>query len=180
MSTTTTITTGKVRLSYANIFSAKAAPGSADLKYSSAILVPKSDTKTVNEIKAAIEAAKVAGLAKLGGVIPPNLKQPLRDGDIEKPGDPVYKGHYFFNANNTKQPGIVDLNRQAILDPNKVYSGCYARVNVTFYAFAVPTQKGIGCSLNHVQFVEDGEPLDGRVSVDQAFGDGFDDMAGMV
>lgn len=175
-----TLTTGEVRLSYCNIWVAKAAPGSTDLKYSCAILIPKSDTKTVEAVKQGIEDAKKAGLGKLGGSIPHNLKQPLRDGDIEKPNDPVYKGHYFLNANNTKQPGIVDAARQAILDPNKVYSGCFARVNITFYAFNVPTQKGIGCALNHVQFLRDGDPLDGRVSVDEAFGDDLDDMEGMV
>lgn len=176
MSNTTTVTTGKVRLSYANIFVAKAAPGSTDLKYSTAILIDKTDKKTVDAIKAAIELAKVP--AKLGGTIPPNLKTPLRDGDIEKPNDPNYKGMYFLNANNKKQPGIVDRNRQAILDPNAVYSGCYARVNITLYPFNVPTQKGIGCALNHVQFWEDGEALDGRIGVDEAFGDDgeFDDL----
>lgn len=176
-----TLTTGVVRLSYVNIFTPKAAPGSTDLKYSTAILIPKKDTKTVDAIKGAIEAAKQNGLAKLGGKIPANLKQPLRDGDLEKPGEEAYKGMYFMNANNTKQPGIVDAQRQAILDPNKVYSGCNARVNITFYAFAVPTQKGIGCALNHVQFISDGEALDGRISVDAAFADDdFDEMDGMV
>lgn len=177
MANSGTITTGRVRLSFCNIFVPKVAPGSTDAKFGTQVLIDKKDTKTVEAIKAAIEAAKIAGTAKLGGKIPHNLKQPLRDGDVEKPGEEVYKGMYFFNANNAKQPGIVDQNRQAILDPNKVYSGCYARVNITFYAFAVPTQKGIGCALNHVQFVEDGDPLDGRVTIAEAFGDeDFDDL----
>lgn len=149
-------------------------------KYSTAILIPKSDKATVKKIKQAIEDAKQAGIAKLGGKIPANLKQPLRDGDAEKPDDPNYAGHYFLNANNKRQPGIVDAQRNEIINPNVVYSGAYGRVNITFYAFAVPTQKGIACALNHVQFLEDGEPLDGRVSVDEAFSDDFEDDADMI
>lgn len=175
MSQSTTITTGKVRFSFCNIFTAKAGQDGGEPKYSTAILIPKSDKETVRKIKAAIEAAKVAGTAKLGGKIPANLKQPLRDGDIEKEDDPNYAGHYFLNCNNKRKPGIVDRERNEILDPNEVYSGCYGRVNITFYAFNVPTQKGIACALNHVQKLEDGEALDGRVSVDEAFGDDFED-----
>ena len=50
-------------------------------KYSVSAIIPKSDTKTVNAIKAAIEVAKQESLPKWGGKIPPNLKLPLRDGD---------------------------------------------------------------------------------------------------
>jgi len=148
-----------------------------DPKYSTAILIPKSDKATVKKIKAAIEAAKQAGISKLGGKIPANLKQPLRDGDEERPDDPNYAGHYFLNCNNKRKPGIVDRDKNEILDANEVYSGCYGRVNITFYAFAVPTQKGIACALNHVQKLSDGEPLDGRVSVEDAFDDEFEDDA---
>ena len=181
---TTTITTGKVRLSYLNAFVPKAAPGATKAQYGTSMLIPKSDTKTVEAIKGAIQDALVEGLAKLGFTdlkkVPVTLKKPLRDGDAEKPGDPTYEGMYFLNANNAKKPGIVDINRQAILDPDAIWSGCYARVNLTFYAFAVEGNKGIAASLNHIQLIAEGEALDGRVSVDEAFEDDFDDMEGMV
>jgi len=182
----TTITTGKVRLSYFNGFVPKAAPGATTEQYGTSILIPKSDEKTVNLIKEAINDAKIAGLAKLGFTdikkVPVTMKQPLRDGDLEKPGDPLYEGMYFLNANNKKKPGIVDRNRQAILDPDAIWSGCYARVNLTFYAFAVEGNKGVAAALNHIQLIAEGEALDGRISADEAFGDDedFDDMDGMV
>lgn len=183
---TTTITTGKVRLSYFNGFTAKPGVDGGDPQFGTSILISKSDTKTVDAINKAILDAKIAGLAKLGFTdvkkIPSTMKTPLRDGDAERPGDPVYEGMYFLNANNKKKPGIVDRARQAILDPEAIKSGDYARVNLTFYAFAVPANKGIAAALNHVQFVSEGEALDGRISADEAFGDDeeFDDMDGMV
>ena len=42
-------------------------------KYSVSAIIPKSDTATVNKIKAAIENAKKESLSKWGGKVPPNL-----------------------------------------------------------------------------------------------------------
>ena len=53
-------------------------------KYSVSAIIPKSDTATMNAIKAAIEVAKKESVSKWGGKIPPNLKLPLRDGDIDR------------------------------------------------------------------------------------------------
>ena len=54
------VITGKVRLSYANLFTPKASEDGGDPKYSVAILIPKSDKATLNKVKAAIEAVKAA------------------------------------------------------------------------------------------------------------------------
>ena len=67
-------------------------------KYSISAIIPKSDTKTINLIKAAIEVAKQESISKWGGKIPPNLKLPLRDGDIDRPDDEAYANSYFLNA----------------------------------------------------------------------------------
>ena len=80
MSQTTTITTGKCRASYCNIFVPKVGVDGGDPKYSTAVLIPKSDTVTVEKIKAAIKAATEAFSQKFGKA-PASLKQPLRDGD---------------------------------------------------------------------------------------------------
>lgn len=57
----------------------------------------------------------------------------LRDGDIEY--DEAYKGHYFINANSVTAPQIVDKAVKPILDRSEVYSGRYACVSISFYAF---------------------------------------------
>lgn len=178
-----TVTTGKVRLSYVHIFAPYTAQNSDKAKYSCAILIDKKDTKTLGAIRAAVDAAIQTGKSsKWGGKIPANLKKPLRDGDAERPGEEEYAGKYFLNCSSDRKPGIVDSHLQEILDPTEVYSGCYGRVNVTFFPFDASGNRGVAVGLNHVMKVADGEPLGGAApSVEAAFGDveeedNFDDL----
>ncbi|ADL50530.1 DUF2815 family protein [Clostridium cellulovorans] len=170
----TKVITGKVRFSYANIWEAKSING-GDEKYSVSLIIPKSDTKTVNEIKAAIEAAKQEGKAKFGGKIPANLKLPLRDGDIDRPDDEAYKNSYFINANSKDKPQVVDKNVKPILDQEEVYSGCYGRASINFYTFNQNGNKGIACGLGNLQKLSDGEPLSGRSRAEDDFTSAEDD-----
>lgn len=167
------VTLGLIRFCYVKVFEAVAAPGSTDLKYSLQLRIPKSDTALVEQIKAAILAAVEKGKKdKWGGTVPAGLKQPLRDGDKEKPGEEEFKGHYFINASNTLKPGLVDANLQKIINPSDFYSGCYGRVDITFYPFNTQNNlsRGIACSLNNIQKLQDGEPLAGGQSAEAAFG----------
>ena len=162
------IVTGKVRLSYAHIWEPVSING-GDEKYSVSLIIPKSDKKTVSDIKKAIEDAKEDGKTKFGGKIPANLKLPLRDGDIERPDDEAYHNSYFINANSKDKPQIVDRNVQAILDQSEVYSGCYARVSISLYAFNSNGNRGIACGLGNIQKIADGEPLGGRSRAEDDF-----------
>lgn len=164
----TKVVTGKARLSYVNVFKPRASRPGQDAKYSVCVLIPKSDKATIDKVKAAIKAAAEAGVGVLGGKIPPNLKSPLRDGDTER-DSAEYKGHFFINANSKQQPNVVDAQVQAILDPNEVYSGCYGRVSLNFYAYNQEGNKGIGAGLQNVQKLADGEPLSGRSRAEDDF-----------
>lgn len=164
----TKVVTGRARLSYVNLFTPRAQNEGQDAKYSVCVLIPKSDTKTVNAIKAAIEAAKEAGKASWGGKVPAGLKVPLRDGDTER-DTAEYKGHWFINASSKNKPGVVDSNVQAILDSDQVYSGCYGRVSINFYAYNTNGNRGIAAGLGNVQKVADGEPLSGRSRAEDDF-----------
>lgn len=169
---TTKIVTGKVRLSYAKIWEPESINEGEDKKYSTAILIPKTDTVTIEKIKAAIEAAKEQGKSKLAGAngkIPANLKTPLRDGDADKPDDEAYAGMYFLNASTRTRPGIVDKDLNAIMDRDEVYSGCYARVSINFYAYNANASKGIAAGLNNIMKVADGERLAGGSSAEDDF-----------
>ena len=96
----------------------------------------------------------------------------LRDGDEDRPNDPAYANSYFFNCGSDKRPRAYDRALQEILDPDELYSGCYGKVNVNFYAYDRNGNRGIGAGLNMVQKLEDGEPLGGSfVSAQEAFGD---------
>ena len=164
----TKVITGKCRGSYVHIFEPHSTNGS-DPKYSISIIIPKSDTETIGQIRAAIEEAKQSGVSKWNGKIPPNLKLPLRDGDEERPDDPAYADSYFINCNSIERPGIVDRKRVPITDPTVIYSGCYIRVSINFYPFNTNGNRGIGAGLGNVQFWEDGEPLNGRVRAEDEF-----------
>lgn len=162
------VVTGKVRFSYLNAFEPRAVEGGTP-KYSVSLIIPKNDKKTLNEIKAAIETAKKEGAAKFGGKVPPNLKTPLRDGDVERPDDPVYADSYFINANSTRPPGIVDENLKPLISEFDLYSGCYGRAAIVFYPYNTSGNRGIACGLQNLQKLEDGEPLGGLSSAEQDF-----------
>jgi hypothetical protein len=170
MSATTKVVTGKVRFSYAYVFEPRAMEGSDRAKYSVSILIPKTDSATLARVKGAIDTALKEGIAKLGGKIPPTWKDPLRDGDIERPGSPEYAGHMFVNANSDNRPGIVDINLNPIIEKEEFYSGCYGRASINFYVFNKNGNKGVACGLNNLQKLADGERLSGGSSAEDDFG----------
>jgi hypothetical protein len=167
---TTKVVTGLVRFSYLHVWEAVAIQEGQDKKFSASLIIPKSDKATLAKINAAIDAAKEAGKVKLGGKIPANLKTPLRDGDIERPEDETYANCFFINASAKTKPGLVDASVQPILNQDELYSGCYGKASVTFYAFNTSGNKGIACGLNHIMKVKDGESLGGRSSAESDFG----------
>jgi hypothetical protein len=175
----TKVITGKVRLSYAHLFKPTAIEEGQDPKYSVCLLIPKKDKETVKKIKAAIAAAIDAGQDKLknkAGKVPADLKTPLRDGDEERADDhPEYAGHYFINCSSKQKPGIIDRNRDEIIDSTEVYSGCFARASINFYAFNTAGNKGIAAGLNNVQKLADGDYLGGRSRAEDDFDDDLDD-----
>ena len=106
---------------------------------------------------------------KWSGKIPPNLKLPLRDGDIDRPDDENYEDCYFLNASSKDAPQVVDRKVNPVLDPMMVYSGCYCNVSVNFYAFNANGNRGVAAGLGNIQFVRDGERLSGKASADADF-----------
>lgn len=166
------ITGPDTRWSYANVWEPKSINGGTP-KYSVSLIIPKSDTKTVAKLKAAIEAAYKEGESKLKGngkSVPALsvIKTPLRDGDLERPDDAAY-------ANATSAPGIVDADRNPILTRSEVYSSVYGRASISFYAFNSSGNKEIACGLNNLQKIRDGEPLGGKASAESDFASDEDD-----
>lgn len=176
---TKVITGPATRWSYANVWDPKSINGGAP-KYSVSLIIPKSDTKTVEKIQAAIQAAYEEGQSKLKGngkSVPALsvLKTPLRDGDMERPDDPAYADCYFINANSATAPGIVDADRNPIMERSEVYSGVYGRASINLYAFNSNGNKGIACGLNNLQKIRDGEPLGGKSRAEDDFETDADD-----
>ena len=173
------ITGPNTRWSYTNVWEPKSINGSTP-KYSVSLIIPKSDTATVNRIKAAIEAAYKEGETKLRGngkTVPPlsSLKTPFRDGDIDRPDDAAYADAYFINANSATAPGIVDADLNPVITRSAVYSGVYGRASITFYAFNSNGNRGIACGLQNLQLLREGEPLGGKASAESDFATDDDD-----
>ncbi|MEA4896153.1 MAG: DUF2815 family protein [Oscillospiraceae bacterium] len=170
-----TITIGEVRFSYCNLFQPHAQQANAEPKYGTTVLVPKSNTKAKAAIDAAISAAIEAGVSKCwSGVRPPQPAICVHDGDGPRPSDgqpfsEECKGMWVFTASSKNAPFVVDANVQPVLQQSEIYSGMYGRVSVNFFAYFNSGKKGIGCGLNGVQKLRDGEPLSARVTAEEAF-----------
>lgn len=182
--TSTKVRIGEVRLSYCHLFQPEAVADGGEKKYSVSLLLPKSNTGLVAGVKAAIKAAFQDGIAsRFGGKqpAPGTWKNPLRDGDAERPDDETYAGCYFINATSKGKPGIVKIVKMngekklvEITDEDEVYSGCYGVASVTFFPFNNAGNKGVAAGLNNVLKTKDGEYLGGRASAQSDFGDELD------
>ena len=174
----TKVVTGLVRFSYVNIFRSRAFRDGQDAKYSICLLIPKKDKATLAKIKKAIDDAIEEGISsKWGGKRPKTLHLPLRDGDEERADeDPEYEGMYFLNANSTQKPGIIDRDRNEILDSDEVYSGCWGRASINFFPYDNTGNRGIGVGLNNIQKLKDDKRLGAaRASAEDDFADDFND-----
>lgn len=167
------VLTGQVRASYVNVFQTRINELSGNEEYGMMILIPKSDKKTVQRIKSAIEHVKAA---KWGKKVPTKLRNPLRDGDSiddlpesVEAGDEPYAGHFFMNIKSQNKPEIVDKNLQEIIDQSEFRSGDYCRVTMNAYAYDTKGNRGVAFGLNNIQVLEKGESLGGRTRAEDDF-----------
>lgn len=167
--------TGVFRASYTYVFQPQVPKDGGEPKYSVTMLIPKSDVATYQAVQAEINQALQAGVQKaFNGQMPSKPMLPIHDGDgTRKDGDPFgeeCRGCWVLKASSKTRPAVVDINIQPIIDPNAFYSGCYARASINFFAYNVNGNKGIGCGLNNIQKIADGEPLSGRPTAEDDFG----------
>ena len=159
----TRVTTGEVRTSYFSALQARKNELSGKDEYSTQILIPKTDTATIAALKA---AAKEALTAKFGDKIPKNVRNPLRDGDVEtkQDGSPLgreYQGHFFCNVKSTSKPGAIDSHGNDLIGTDDIVSGDYIRVSLNAYAYSQAGNNGVSFGLNNILLVRKGEPLGG-------------------
>lgn len=170
------VVTGLVRFSFQHVFSPQAPQGGGEPKYSVTCLLPKTDTQTMELIKAAKAQATQEGIqSKWGGTAPPAVAFPIHDGDGVRPNGekfgPECAGCWVFTASSKQAPGVVDAQTQPIIDPNEFYSGCYGRISFNIYPYFAAGKKGLGFGLNNVQKLKDGEPLGAvRPTAEEDFG----------
>jgi hypothetical protein len=171
----TKVITGKCRASFVHIFEPKSVNGS-DPKYSMSLIIPKSDTRTLRAIHAAVDEAIENGITnKWGGKRPGKLSLPLHDGDEERPDDPAFEGCWYFNCSSNNAPGVRvkdELGQIAeAMDDSDFYSGCYGCVTVNIFPYASNGNSGVGVGLNNLIKLRDGERLSGGRSAEADFSD---------
>lgn len=176
----TFVVTGKVRFSYVSVFQPRKSEDNSDPRYQLTLLIPKSDKQTYNAVMKAIDAADKKGKAKFGDKWPSKPKNTLKDGDgCKDNGDefePECKGHWVLRTASKRKPQVVDRDRNDIIDPTEVYSGCYGRASINFYPFVRSSNKGVAAGLQNVQKLADGEALGGgRTTAANDFADDWDD-----
>ena len=170
----TKVVTGKIRASYANIMRPRKNELNGKEEYSVVVLVPKTDTDTLDALKAAAKAAIAAKWPQP----PRGLRNPLRDGDAEtkSDGSPLgaeYKGHFFFNSKSDamRKPGVIDAACRDLIDADAIVSGDFIRVSVNAYAYDQAGNRGVSFGLNNVQLLEKGPSLgSGKATAAQDFG----------
>lgn len=174
----TAVRVGEGRFSYAYVWEPRRNEETGVEKYSCSFLIPKSNTAAIKLVESAIAAAAKKGADKYwSGKVPANIKKPLRDGDEDRPDDPVYKGMMFFNASNQNKPAVCVKDEDMgtvieAMDRDEFYSGCWGAIICEFYAYNKNGNRGIAVSLGNVVKTRDDEPLSTtKLSVDASFGD---------
>jgi len=172
------ITTGKVILSYANIFEPFTDPKKPKdkPKYKCMLLIDKKDKETVKKFKDAIEFQRKKMIAEKYAGKPPKkqIEHTFNDGDVEKEEE-IYEGKYYINVWSYRKPPLVDRHLNPITDPEDLYSGCFVRACLNCYYYWGDESKGITFGLESIQKVSNGERLGGGgVSAEEAFGDDYE------
>jgi len=168
-----------VRLSYPHLFEPRSAVEGADPKFSTTLLIPKSNELALQTVKNAIAAAVTEAIpAKWGGKKPTTLRMPLRDGDAkdeltgdyEKPGS-EFRGHYYMSASSKTRPGVVFGPNRDPATPEDIWPGEYAHVSVSFFGYNAAGNRGVSAGLNNVWALGRGDRLDGGMSPEDEFSD---------
>lgn len=179
----TKVCTGLCRFSYLNVFQPRKANNSDDLEYSVTLLIPKSDTATLQKMKAAMAEARENFCRRNGtNALPAKPNHTLHDGDGEKEsGDPFGEechGNWVISVKSKQPVKLIDQYKNTITDPAALYSGCYGQAVINFYGYSKNGKKGISAGLLGLRKIKDGEPLSGSVCTDSDFDD--DSVAGEI
>lgn len=163
------------RLAFPNLFKPRAAVAGAEPRYSTILLLDE-DAQKSDEFKALKQAVFECiedewGAAKAkDSTFVKSLRLPFRDAG-EKSYEGFEKGMVFIAPWTKSQPGIVDAQVQDIINPERVWAGQLARLDVNAFAYNQSGNKGVSLGLNHVQITNEDQPrFDGRKQASDVFG----------
>lgn len=159
----TKVVTGKVRFSFCYLAKPRL-NDKGEEKFSTTILLPKSDKSTYEALRAAEKAAKEKKFPGKPAAFYAALSSTIHDGDGVRPSGeefgPECKGHWVFTASSKDRPGMVDENLSPLMEA--INSGDYGRVSVNCYGYENSGKRGTSFGLQNVQLLERGESLSGR------------------
>ena len=149
--------------------SAKDAAGKKP-RYEVCLLLEKNDP-FIGQMKQAIAkiATEAFGPMAVEQLKSGKIKNPLHDGDVDRPEDKNFAGKCFFNAKSTRQVGIVDSKVQPVFEQKECYSGCTFIASMNVAAYDYEGTKGVTCYLNAAQVVKKGPHLDSVVDPKKEF-----------
>lgn len=154
------VTLKGVRLSFPDLFVARAVQEKGEPRFSAAFLLHKEENKAgIDELRAAIwSVAKEKFTDKAKELIKKNkLTLCLHEGsekDYEGYGD----DNMYVSASSKIRPHVVDRDRSPLAEADgRPYAGCYVNAVVDLWAQDNQFGKKINAELKGVQFVEDGE-----------------------
>ena len=79
------------------------------------------------------------------------VELPLRDGDYQLP-DGIFHNCFYLNVSSIDAPQVFDYKLNPITYHESFFSGCLARVSLTFYPYWINQKRyGVGCRLGNIQ-----------------------------
>lgn len=167
MSTFLKIVTPEARLSFPSLFVPTAYKGKGDPKYQATLLFPRGET----DMKELVRLYEHAIFDRFPGSRPESIVSPFKNGD-ERTYD-GYAGMIAVTAKQTKQPRIVDEDREPVTSESVMYAGCYVRAVLTSFVYESGEAFGVGFTLLAIQKLREGEkfggdPLEGLDAVNPA------------
>lgn len=162
----TEIVTAAVRLSFPALFEKRAvAKGDKNEKYMATLLLP--EDMDLAPFKACIRAAAIKKFGKIPKFAAD--KNPIKECETKKLKG-YEDGWHFINTKSNFPPTVVDQAMNEIIDPNKIFAGCWCRFHINAFGYDHPVGgKGVSFGLNAVQLVREDERFDGRRSADEVF-----------
>lgn len=167
--TTTRLLTPRVRLSFPNLFRARAVEEGKEPTYSCTLLFSPEAQQTP-EFAALKAAASAAAREKWGNKLndatwAAGLRSPFRKAEEKGDREGYEPGWLFINCSSKQRPGVVQntpAGLQKIIDENDIYPGCWVVASLNPYAYEQKGNRGVSFGLNNVMKVGDDTPLGGR------------------
>jgi hypothetical protein len=163
------------RLSYPNLFKARAMPGAGEdtAKFSTSLIMPPD-----SELKPAGDWVLQLATEKWGpkGASDKIKKPILRHAEKTEDADLAAAFPYLVRCSTINRPTVVFGSGEECTSEEEVYPGRWARISVRGYAWEHPTGgRGVSFGLSNVMLLDHDERIGGgRAKVEDEFADFFE------